>query len=1018
MLRAAFFSAHLLFTIVCSSAAQEMRFDHISTDDGLSQDIVSNIIQDRQGFIWFGTEDGLNRYDGYGIHVYKHNPRDSHSLNGDWIKDLCVDRERRLWIVTNAGLNLYNPDSEQFIRIKHNLLSPSTPNNIGITSVCQDSSGTIWVVAEDGIHRLDERSNSLIEPPPNSIQFNSGIIIKFLFVDRHGTIWAVTTKGLYNVDTSHQTIIVNKKDVSDFSNTIGVSVNDIVEDHHGNLWIATADSGIIQFNAARRTRVQYKHQQDKSQSLSSNNVLALCIDAQGRLWSGTFEALDLYDSRTDGFVHYLPDSNDPSSLLGSRIYKIYTDRTGVLWVGTYRGGVNRFDPLKQRFIHYRHRQGVRGSLNHDEVYCIDGDRNGRIWIGTAAGLDKFDRDAQQYQHVIDVNKKFGGAVISGLCCRADGNIWVGTGRGNLHLVDSVGRMLRTFLTLPDEKSLLGERAIKALYETDDGILWIGTSQSGLMCLDTHDWKMTLQPLAKTGASFGLGVWVIHQDRKGNLWFGGWGGLSHLVRYNPRTGETHQYPAVPTDSVSFSIANARAIYEDSTGILWIGTWGGGLIRYNPVSGDYALITEQDGLSNNFVKGILGDGDNRLWVSTERGLTRYDPRTGSFTRYSKRDGLQGDRFFSGSCFKGKNGWMYFGGTNGLNMFHPDSIRDNPNIPPIAITSFKVFDKPFFHSQSMASVKEIHLTYDQNFFSFEFIALDYTAPQRNQYAYKLEGFDRNWVEAGTRRYAAYTRLSPGEYTFRVRGSNNDGVWNNEGATIKLIIAPPFWQTWWFIILSFAFVAAVLYAIYRYRIDQLLAIERLRARIASDLHDDVGTDLSSIVLATHAMEHKLALSPQQQDEIRQIGRIALRTQDMMRDIVWVLNSRNDSLSDIILKMREVNTRMLKGISFTFKGPDSPVTEKVSLEFKRTIFLFYKECLHNIIKHSAASEVSIEVRFQQGEFVLNLADNGKGFNPDAPNAGIGLQSMRSRAEHLGGSLTISSAEGSGTKITLTVKTT
>jgi signal transduction histidine kinase len=363
------------------------------------------------------------------------------------------------------------------------------------------------------------------------------------------------------------------------------------------------------------------------------------------------------------------------------------------------------------------------------------------------------------------------------------------------------------------------------------------------------------------------------------------------------------------------------------------------------------------------------------------------------------------------------MYFGGTDGLNMFHPDSIRDNPNNPPVVITSFKIFDKPTLLPQSLSATSEIHLTYDQDFISFEFVALDYTAPLKNQYAYRLEGFDRDWIEAGTRRYAAYTRLSAGEYVFRVRGSNNDGVWNNEGAAIRLIISPPFWRTWWFTILALMSVAILLYLLYRYRVNQLFAIERLRTRIASDLHDDVGTDLSSIVLATQSMVRKVPLSPQEQEDVRQIGRIALRTQDMMRDIVWVLNSRNDSLSDMVLKMREVASRVLNNISYSFQGPEVPVTEKIDLEFKRNVFLFYKECLNNIVKHSAASEVRIEVEFRQKEFILTITDNGQGFNPDTPTAGIGLRNLRSRALGLGGNLAISSRPGSGTEISLIVKT-
>ncbi len=514
---------------------------------------------------------------------------------------------------------------------------------------------------------------------------------------------------------------------------------------------------------------------------------------------------------------------------------------------------------------------------------------------------------------------------------------------------------------------------------------------------------------------GTGVWCMYEDRSGSIWLGGQ--YCCLNKFDITTNRFTHFESSLTNPAGPSSGAVRSVFEDDRGYFWFGTWGGGVDRYDPRTGAFTYFMSQDGMPSDYVKGILSDDHGNLWIATEKGLSRFNRDTHALRNFTTEDGLQGDRFLSNSCFKGRNGWMYFGGTNGLNMFHPDSIRDNPNIPPVLITSFKVFDKPFFPSQSVSTVNEIHLTHDQDFLSFEFVALDYTAPQKNQYAYKLDGFDRGWVHAGTRRYAAYTRLSPGEYVFRVRGSNNDGVWNNEGASMKLVIAPPFWMTWWFITMAITTVTAVIYLLYRMRIEQLLAIEGLRTRIASDLHDDVGTDLSSIVLATQSMERKLPLTPEGRADVRQIGSIALRTQDMMRDIVWVLNSRNDSLSDMVLKMREVATRMLDNINYSFKGPEVPLAEKINLERKRNVLLFYKECLNNIVKHSAASEVRIEVEFPRNELILTITDNGRGFDPDTPTAGTGLRGLRARALALGGRLSIVSRPGSGTKILLRMKT-
>ncbi len=1023
MFRATFFSAHLLFTIVGVSAAQEIRFDHISTEDGLSQDIVNGIIQDRQGFMWFGTEDGLNRYDGYGIHVYKHNASDSFSISDNWITVLFVDREGRLWIGTNAGLNLYDARRDRFIRMRHENDSPSPDNPQLIMAVIQDSSGTIWAVTGDGIHRLDQRASLLIEPRRGVHQSETATTATQLLVDRRGVLWAGTTNGLYEVDTSAQTIIVSKRDASHPLVRIGGSIGDIVEDRQGNLWIAIQDSGVFRFDTARRTVIRYTHRDNEPQSLSANIVLSLCIDTRGRVWAGTFSGLDLYNPKTNGFVHYFPDPTDLSSLSGSRMYKVYADRAGALWVGTYRGGVSRFDPLQQRFLHYRHRPRIKESLSNDEVYCLAEDLKGRLWVGTAAGVDRFDRSAQRFQHLVDAVRHLGGSPVTALRGRSDGNLWVGTERGSLYLVDSVGRILRTFLTTADEKSRLGHWAIKALHETADGKLWIGTSQAGLMYIDTRDWQIVQQPLKETGVSLGLGVWLIHEDRRGDLWFGGWGGSAHLVKYNPSTREARQYAAASADSASTGDA-ARTIYEDSTGILWIGTWGGGLKRYDPESDSFSVITEQDGLSNNFVKGILADAADRLWISTERGLTRYDPRTGNFKRYTKGDGLQGDRFLSGSFCRGTDGWMYFGGENGFNAFHPDSVRDNSYLPPVVITKFRILDRPTTLEETVKGTPVVRLDYHQDYFSFEFVALNYTQVQNNQYAYMMEGFDRDWIQCGTRRYAAYMHLDGGTYTFRVKASNNDGVWNNAGASVVVIINPPFWKTWWFYTIATAMAFVLLSVIYRNRVRRAVEIERFRTRIASDLHDELASNLTSI-----AMFGKIILGDSSARDAlpghttHLLERITVLSQDSItaiRDIIWAIDPRTETLHSLLQRLSDSVTAECSAaniaLSVEIPPEDALPAKNLTPEQRKHLWLILKEAVHNALKHSQCTSINVKAQYENQTLTISVRDNGRGIIEQPHGSGKGLQTMRMRAGQLGGRLSLTPNPLVGTNVMLTMR--
>ena len=1001
------------FSVVQFARTQpiDLTFEHISTHQGLSQDIVRSIVQDHQGFMWFGTEDGLNRYDGHSMKIYKHDSRDSSTVSLNGINDLYEDSRDRLWIGTGDGLDLYDRDHDRFVRFHNNPAYPGTLSSSLISMTREDHRNRLWVATGMGLDRYDEDRHVFVRyfhNPHDSSSINADGVISLL-LDRRGTLWVTTTNGICRYDETTDRFT---RYLFEARTSLQRRILQLQEDKTGNLWAIEAEHGVWSFDPAKNTFEPLPLPSNgpaTTHELGATVVNSIAEDTRGNLWIGHFSGLDVFDPQTRTFAHYSADPTDPASVSG-RVITVFRDRVGVMWLGTFQGGVDRCDPNRQKFQLYRKTSNPERGLSGNYVTAVYQDKADYVWIGTDGGLDRFDPRTQtftHYRHNPLNGHSVGSDLISALFEDGGGNLWIGVGSGARSGLDRLGVDRKRFDHYPIT-------SVKSILEDSRGNLWVGKINE----TDTGEDVVRLnhnRVVISRDTLAGTGVWCMYEDHHGSIWLGGQ--YCCLHRFDLTTNHFTHFESSLDNPTGPSSGAVRSIFEDEEGYFWFGTWGGGFNRYDPRAKAFTYFLEQDGLPSDYVKGILPDDHGHMWISTEGGLSRFDKTTRRFRNYTTEDGLQGDRFLSNSCFKGRNGWMYFGGSNGLNMFHPDSIKDNPHIPPVVITSFKVFDKPFFPSRSVSTVREIHLTYDQDFFSFEFVALDYTAPQRNQYAYKLEGLDRNWVEAGTRRYAAYTRLSPGDYTFRVRGSNSDGVWNDEGASIRLVIAPPFWMTWWFRILSLAIIAAVLSTLYRYRVNQLLAIERLRMRIASDLHDDVGTDLSSIVLATQSIERKLPLSPEGLDDIRQIGRIALRTQDMMRDIVWVLNSRNDSLSDIVLKMRELAARVLNDISYNFKGPEALVTEKTNLEFKRNVFLFYKECLNNIVKHSAASSVRIEAEFRQKEFLLKVSDNGKGFDPDIPTAGIGLRSLRSRAQTLRGNLSISSRPGGGTEVSLTVKT-
>ena len=1007
-------SAVCVFPESVPAQYQDVRFKRISSPEGLSQDIVKTIVQDSRGFMWFGTEDGLNRYDGYSIRVYKNNQRDTTSISHNDIHDIFEDSRQRLWIGTGSGLNFLNRNTESFQRFNNDPGNPSSISHNGVTSMCEDTRGNLWVGTHNGLNRFEEQSHAFIRyfhDPRDSTTINSNNINSVL-LDKSGTLWVATDNGFCMFDEKRNRFVrylYARRSVNQSN------VTSLYEDRSGTIWVARTALGLLRLDPARKRLEPVPVEMRTSFSISSKSlgdavVEGIAEDAYGSVWIGHFRGLDIYDPRTKIFSHFSIHA-DASAGLGGRVGVVYRDKVGMMWLGTYQSGVYRYDPNRQKFHLYRNDPTSKNSLNSNYVSAVFEDGSGNVWIGTEQGLDRLDARTNtfsHYRHNPADPGSIGSNQVNAILEDRNGSLWVGGTGGSASNLDRFDMRQKRFVHYP-------VKSVRSLLEDRNGELWAGLLDES----NTGENLIRMDQKRNIVARYsvpGTGVWCIYEDREGDIWLGGQ--YCCLNKFDRRTNRFVPYEVNLNDTAGLSSGAVRTMYQDEAGNMWLGTWSGGLYKYDMRANQFVPFLEQDGLPSNYVKGMLPDIYGNLWIATEKGISRFDPKTLTFKNFTTENGLQGDRFLSGSCFRGKDGRMYFGGTNGLNIFHPDSIRDNQNIPPVVITNFKILDKQVALPQSISTTKMLNLAHRQDFFSFEFVALDYTAPHRNQYAYLLEGFDRDWVEAGTRRYAAYTGVPPGEYVFRVRGSNNDGVWNNDGAAVRIVIAPPFWRTWWFTALAVMTAAALLYSLYRYRVNQLLAIERLRTRIASDLHDDVGTDLSSIVLATQAMERKLPHAPVQRDELRQIGSIAKRTQDLMRDIVWVLNSRNDSMGALAQKMREVAGRVLGGISFTFDAPAAPFEEKMSLDFKRTIFLFYKECLNNIVKHASATTVKIEIQSHDGQLVLRIADNGKGFKSAMPTTGLGLTSLRARAEHVGGRLAIDSDEAVGTRISLTVKTT
>lgn len=863
------------------SLAQPRAFDfeRISLEQGLSQSVVTCILQDRKGFMWFGTMDGLNKYDGYGFTIYKHDPQDDNSLSNNSITALYEDRFGMLWIGTRDGLNRFDRVTERFTSYRHDPANLHGLSHNNISALREDRANAedgLWIGTMGGglnwFDRKTERFYSYQHDAANSNSLSNDQV-RAIHVDDSGVLWLGTAGGLNKLilEKNHgpaPAVAQFTHYKHDPNNPNSLSHNLICaihEDRRGVLWLTTFGGGLNKFDRTNEIFKRYLHDEKNTNSLNHNTARPICEDPlRGTLWIGTSGGLDEFDTTTEGFTHHQNDLANPNSLSNNDVWSVYEDRSGTLWAGTYGGGINKFSEAKEKFAHFKHEPGNPYSLGHNMVMSIHEDRSGVLWVGTGGG-GLFQYEARQqkflrYQHDPNNAASLSNDGVAAIYEDHTGTLWIGTGDG-LERFDRTGKRFIHYRNDPANPHSLSSKGVSTIYEDHTGTLWIGTGAGGLDRFDRATGQLVRYQYdsANPYSLSDNNVYAIFADAAHELWIGTTGGLNKFDRLANRFIRYQHDHANPKSLSNNHVFSIYADHHDSN-TLWIGTWGGGLDQFDKRTSEFTHFTEKDGLPNGVIYGILGDEAGNLWLSTNNGLSRFDPRAKTFRNYDVDDGLQSNEFNQGAFFKNKNGEMFFGGIAGFNRFHPAHIDDNPHSPPIVLTAFKKFDRLAKLDTAITDITRLKLSYRDNFFSFAFAALDYTNPAKNQYAYKLEGFDDDWIYCGTRRYASYTNLDGGEYTFHVKGANSDGVWNEQGIAVTIIVTPPFWKTWWFVSLSTLMLVGLGYGIYRHKLRDDLE----QARIASELkaahdmqmglmpaHDPVvaGFDISGICKPAEAV-------------------------------------------------------------------------------------------------------------------------------------------------------------------------
>ena len=858
----------ILMAFYSNTFAQKkpVKFNRLTSSNGLSQNRVSSIVQDHDGFIWIGTEDGLNKYDGYNFEIFKRNPGDSLSLNDNQALAMHVAKDGALWIGGSlTGLSRYNSATKTFTRYNNNHSDPNSLAEDIIISFSEDTKGNLWIVTQNkGFDYMIVSDGKFIHmanmlPPDYKIPEDR---IYFIHQDKQNNLWIGADGKVHYFKISYSETGVPKLQPIKIENQIlKTAATSIEEDNDGNIWIGTPGEGLLRFDYKEKVIRKFEPI-DNSDLIHSLIIIAMETDETGNLWIGGIPIEENPNPRNDETANptietvpgllklniqsrklqgFLSDPKDGNSVSSNGIISLLVDKTGVLWVGTFLSGLNVYDKSVIKFSLVNTGQedfnAIRGPIRGFYI-----DENKILWIASqGSGLVSYDRSKDKYEF-FTYRENDPSSISSDIvrCIYDDGKyMWIGTEEG-LNRFDKKTKTFKRFYIDPSNPKFNVNGINYNIIEIDNtpGYLWFGTNGSGLVRFDKEKEtfkKYTYDPedaaSLSSRANFVRTVWY-SKSRPDELWAGTTNGINIL---NLKTETFRYYNYDPKDSSSLSHPNVMHFYEDKSGFVWVATYGGGLNRFDPKTQKFLRFTQENSdLPNNGVYGILADENGNLWISTNSGITKFNPSTFHFRNYTVDDGLQSEEFNGGAYYKSPDGEMFFGGIKGYNSFYPSEVTDNKFIPAIVLTDIKIFnesikvgeDSPL--KKQVSKTDEIILSYWQNDISFEYVALHYSNPSKNKYAFKLENYEDEWRYVGNVRIATYTNLDPGEYVFRVKGSNNDGLWNEEGKSIRLIIKPPWWKTNWAYASYFVLFLVGGFSFDRYQRSRIKGIEQRRAQLA----------------------------------------------------------------------------------------------------------------------------------------------------------------------------------------------
>lgn len=1073
-----YFILFVIISVVHFSFAQVMnpvRFDHLTVDDGLSQNSVRGLLQDSKGFMWFGTEEGLNRYDGYSFHVLQNRVGDTTSLSANDVRSIIEDRYGNIWVGTTDGLNILDRNTNAFFRVNLPLADDHSPRRNFIFSLFEDRDGDIWIGTRDGIYLFHHQENRF--EFFNRLSSSTLVEVNSFFQDSAGKIW-VGTDGLFQLDKGTGEIVNYTAEINELLQPMGElvrpTVSCMLEDRNGSFWVGTY-SGLLKGTPVKtegENALSYEFEPvfpDLQGFESKLNMIRCMVEGDdGLIWIGTFNGLLILDPQKVTFRGFQHQDDLPSSLSANFIHSIGKDSRGDIWLGTIQGGINVYHRNNFGFEHHLS-DWARAKMNGKIVQGFSEDADGNLWVATRdRGVNFIDRKSGEiisFTH--DPRNKNSLSINEVRCIMVDrsGRVWMGTYFGGLNRYDPKSGRFKRYLPDPEDNTSISGDMVNALLEDHDGKIWVAIHGGGLDLYDPErngfiHYAHANNDINTLSSNIPTSL---YKDSEQNLWIGT--RHSGLNRMNLKTREITRFQYVEGKPGSISSNAITAITQDSRGVLWIGTEDAGLNRFNSATGRFESFRKTDGLSSDAIHGILEDNNGLLWLSTNKGLCHFDPAQLAFAKYDRTDGLNTNQFIRNAYFKTKKGELLFGSINGFTMFLPEHIDINHFEPPVYITGFRLFNKevPIGRKDSplnrhISETAGITLKNNQSVFSFDYVALNYVRSAKNQYAYRMEGLEENWNLVGDKRSVDYTTLPPGDYVFRVKASNNSGVWNETGAAINLTILPPWYKAWWaYGIYSVVFVFLLLtyrsYTLQRVKEKHKLKLARIekekveeinqmRLRFFTDISHELRTPLT-LILGPLDKLSEMTRGHSKAD--RYLSAIRTNAEYLLRLINELLEFRKVEAEKMELDLQRADIAILGNIvrdAFLELAREKEVDFYLINDLEESTGLFDVDKIQKILYNLLSNAFKFTAKDRRGKVSMRLssfqrqsekfirievADNGMGihleeqkyiFNPfyqgkhtntqTGNGTGIGLALTRRLIELHGGSIQLESQLNSG----------